>query len=186
SPLSFGSLTLIPLNPSTEDVEIEQNTFIHTDENENYSVVLFDPVISKGIYKIKILNVIDLQGVGIADQSVQYGRNEWPDDSQYENRIVYYMRNGQIQHQKDKIEGNTNFLLNNQCVSMEVNMDSNPRMLTFFVDDKEQPNFVIDIPNSVRFWLNSQFKVIGFEKLSSPSAKHGHGSHGFQFGKKWK
>ncbi|KAA6376517.1 MAG: hypothetical protein EZS28_027955 [Streblomastix strix] len=70
-------------------------------------------------------------------------------------------------------------------------MDSNPRMLTFFVDDKEQPNFVIDIPNSVRFWayflqLNAQFKVIGFEKLSSPSAKHGPGSHGFEFGKKWK
>ncbi|KAA6376248.1 MAG: hypothetical protein EZS28_028225 [Streblomastix strix] len=191
SPLSFGSLTLIPLNPSTEDVEIEQNTFIHTDENQNDSVVLFDPVISKGIYKIKILNVIDLQGVGIADQSVQYGRNEMPGDSKYENRIVYYLREGQIKHHGYDIEGNTVFWFKNQCVTMEVNMDSNPRMLTFFVDDKEQPNFVIDIPNSVRFWayfyhLNSQFKVIGFEKLSSPSAKHGPGSHSFEFGKKWK
>ncbi|KAA6381797.1 MAG: hypothetical protein EZS28_022676 [Streblomastix strix] len=190
SPLSFGSLTLIPLNPSTEDVEIEQNTFIHTDENENPSVVLFDPVISKGIYKIKILNVIDLQGVGIADQTVQIGRNERPNDSKYQSRIVYYTRGGTIEHDDNKKEGNT-FILKNQSVFMEVNMDSNPRMLTIFVDDKEQPNFVIDIPNSVRFWsyfygLNAQFKVIGFEKLSSPSAKHGPGSHSFEFGKKWK
>ncbi|KAA6379208.1 MAG: putative G2-specific protein kinase nim-1, partial [Streblomastix strix] len=189
SPLSFGSLALIPLNPSTEDVEIEQNTFIHTDENENRSVVLFDPVISKGIYKIKIHNVIDLDGVGIADQSVQYKRNESP--TKYENKIVNFDSNGQIKHQKDKIGGNTNFLLDNKSVSMEINMDSSPRMLTFFVDDKEQPNFVVNIPNSVRFWaciyrINAQFKVIGFEKLSSPSAKHGPGSHGFEFGKKWK
>ncbi|KAA6389110.1 MAG: hypothetical protein EZS28_015367 [Streblomastix strix] len=147
SPLSFGLLTLIPLNPSTEDVEIEQNTFIHTDENENGSVVLFDPVISKGIYKIKILRALELQ------------------------TKLYNM--GEM-----------------KCLP-NVNMDSNPRMLTFFVDDKEQPNFVIDIPNSVRFWvyfyrINAQFKVVGFEKLSSPSAKHGPGSHSFEFGKKWK
>ncbi|KAA6383813.1 MAG: putative G2-specific protein kinase nim-1, partial [Streblomastix strix] len=191
SPLSFGSLTLIPLNPSTEDVEIEQNTFIHTDENENDSVVLFDPVISKGIYKIKILKVNKLDGVGIADQSVNYKRNERPDDSEYENKIVNFDSSGKIKHQKDQIEGNTDFYSNNQSVAMEINMDSNPRMLTFFVDDKEQPNFVIDIPNSIRFWayfyiLNAQFKVIGFEKLSSPSAKHGPGSRGFEFGKKWK
>ncbi|KAA6375416.1 MAG: putative G2-specific protein kinase nim-1 [Streblomastix strix] len=191
SPLSFGSLTLIPLNPSTEDVEIEQNTFIHTDENENDSVVLFDPVISKGIYKIKILNVVDLVGVGIADQTVQFGRNEMPDDSKYQSRIVYYRRGGKIQHYDNEKEGNTNLFIRNKRVAIEINMDSNPRMLTFFVDDKEQPNFVIDIPNSVRFWayffqLNAQFKVIGFEKLSSPSAKHGPGSHSFEFGKKWK
>ncbi|KAA6367875.1 MAG: hypothetical protein EZS28_036598, partial [Streblomastix strix] len=188
SPLSFGSLTLIPLNPSTEDVEIEQNTFIHTDENQNYSVVLFDPMISKGIYKIKILNISQ---VGIADQTVQYKRNKRPDDSKFENIIVNFDSNGQIKHQQDLIEGNSKFWLDNQSVSMEINMDSNLRMLTFFVDDKEQPNFVIDIPNSVRFWayffqLNAQFKVIGFEKLSSPSAKHGPGSHAFEFGKKWK
>ncbi|KAA6374890.1 MAG: hypothetical protein EZS28_029583, partial [Streblomastix strix] len=191
SPLSFGSLTLIPLSPSTEDVEIEQNTFIHTDENQNYSVVLFDPVISKGIYKIKILRVNKLDGVGIADQSVKYKRNERPDDSKYENKIVNFNSSGEIMHQKDEIERNNDFYLDNQSVAMEVNMDSNPRMLTFFVDDKEQPNYVVNIPNSVRFWayfyqLNSQFKVIGFEKLSFPSAKHGHGSHGFEFGKKWK
>ncbi|KAA6373329.1 MAG: hypothetical protein EZS28_031145, partial [Streblomastix strix] len=187
SPLSFGSLTLIPLNQSTEDVEIESNTFIHTDENENGSVVLFDPVISKGIYKIKILNVNDLQGVGIADQSVKYGRNEMP--NKYQSRIVYYRSGGTIQHNDNEKEGNTDFYSNNQSVAMEINMDSNPHMLTFFVDDKEQPNFVIDIPNSVRFLayfcdLNAQFKVIEFEKLSSPSAKHGPGSHVFEFGKK--
>ncbi|KAA6387216.1 MAG: putative G2-specific protein kinase nim-1, partial [Streblomastix strix] len=189
SPLSFGSLTLIPLNPSTEDVEIEQNTFIHTDENENRSVVLFDPVISKGIYKIKILNVNDLQGVGIADKTVKFIRDEMP--PKYKSLIIYYRGGGEIQHHSDLIEGNTVFWQDNQSVAMEVNMDSNPRMLTFFVDDMEQPNFVVNIPNSVRFWtyfyeLNAQFKVIGFEKLSSPSAKHGPESHAFEFGKKWK
>lgn len=32
-------------------------------------------------------------------------------------------------------------------------MDSNPRTVTFFYDDKEQENYVANIPEAVRFWV---------------------------------
>lgn len=32
-------------------------------------------------------------------------------------------------------------------------MDSNPRELTFFVNDIEQNNYIVNIPSAVRFWV---------------------------------
>ncbi|KAA6358550.1 MAG: hypothetical protein EZS28_045924 [Streblomastix strix] len=70
-------------------------------------------------------------------------------------------------------------------------MESNPRSLTFFNDDKEQPNFVINIPKAVRIWCfiwrqGASFKITKFEFLSTPTARHGKGSRAWEYGKEWK
>ncbi|KAA6390815.1 MAG: hypothetical protein EZS28_013660 [Streblomastix strix] len=71
-----------------------------------------------------------------------------------------------------------------------LNMDSNPRTLTCFVDDAEQKNFVSNIPSAVRFYafiscIGDSFKITKFEKLSVPTSLHGEGSRSWKWGKKW-
>ncbi|KAA6380559.1 MAG: hypothetical protein EZS28_023914 [Streblomastix strix] len=127
--------------------------------------------------------------VGIEDESVRYGRNEWPSDRGWD-KIVDYDCSGDIKHIGDQIGGNSEFD-NGSRIEMEMNMESNPRSLTFFFDDKEQPNFVINIPKAVRifcfiYYQGASFKINKFEFLSTPTARHGEGSRAWEYGKEWK
>ncbi|KAA6403494.1 MAG: hypothetical protein EZS28_000977 [Streblomastix strix] len=137
-----------------QDVEISGDAYKHTDENTNYSTLLFNPVINKGIVKLEVLNVEDLYAVGIADESVCYGRNEPPQIKGW-NKIVEYHCDGDIRHIGEYFKGNSEFSTDGSRIGMELNMESNPRSLTFFINDEEQPNFIINIPNAVRIWVFS-------------------------------
>ncbi|KAA6365728.1 MAG: hypothetical protein EZS28_038744, partial [Streblomastix strix] len=70
------------------------------------------------------------------------------------------------------------------------NMTCRPRRLTFFVDDVEQKQYIINIPEAIRFWSfiqvpNSSFRVTRFERRSSSSAHGVTGSIGLEWGKEW-
>ncbi|KAA6368353.1 MAG: hypothetical protein EZS28_036119, partial [Streblomastix strix] len=71
-----------------------------------------------------------------------------------------------------------------------LNMDSSPRTLTFFKNDVEQPDYVTNIPAAVRFFAflwekGTAFKVLKFDALSAPTAKHGAGSRAWEYGTEW-
>ncbi|KAA6372703.1 MAG: hypothetical protein EZS28_031770, partial [Streblomastix strix] len=57
---------------------------------------------------------------------------------------------GDLDHVTDRTKGNQEYA-NGQRIGIEVNMIIAPRKVTFFVDDIEQPNFVIGIPEAIRF-----------------------------------
>ncbi|KAA6370385.1 MAG: hypothetical protein EZS28_034087, partial [Streblomastix strix] len=180
---------LIPVESEVlQDIEFNGDTYKHTIKNINYCTLLYNPVINKGIVKFEVLGVKDLAVVGIADESVRYGRNEGPWNGE-EDKIVCYFCSGSIKHNRDFIEGNSGF--DDGCrIGMEINMESNPRSLTFFFDDKEQPNFVINIPKAVRIWCcigyrGASIKINKFEFLSTPTARHGEGSRAWVYGKYW-
>ncbi|KAA6373075.1 MAG: hypothetical protein EZS28_031399, partial [Streblomastix strix] len=128
--------------------------------------------------------------VGIADESVRYGRDEHP-QARSEDKIVYQDYSGTIEHiGGDSIWGNYG-LSDGSRTGMELNMESNPRSLTFFNDDEEQPNFIINIPKAVRIFCyfgnkGASFKINKFEFLSTPTARHGEGSRALEYGKEWK
>ncbi|KAA6388793.1 MAG: hypothetical protein EZS28_015686 [Streblomastix strix] len=171
-----------------QDVEVSGDTYKHTNKNENACTLLYNPVINKGIVKLEVLRVKYLGDVGIADESVRYGRNEGPSERGWE-KIVYYDCSGDIAHIGDFIEGNSEF--DDGCrIGMEMNMESNPRSLTFFINDKEQPNFIINIPSAVRIFCfiylkGASFKITKYEFLSTPTARHGEGSRALEYGKEW-
>ncbi|KAA6354339.1 MAG: hypothetical protein EZS28_050134, partial [Streblomastix strix] len=101
-----------------QDVEVNGDTYTHTIENGNDCTLLFDPVINKGIVKLEVLRVELLDGLGIADESVRYGRNERP-GVRDRDKIVYHSCSGIILHIGDRIEGNSGF--SNRCrIGMEV------------------------------------------------------------------
>ncbi|KAA6374064.1 MAG: hypothetical protein EZS28_030409, partial [Streblomastix strix] len=172
-----------------KDVEVNGDTYKHTEENINDCTLLFNPLMNKGIVKLEVLGVKYLYAVGIADESMRYGRNERP----YErgrDKIVCYGCDGGIRHIGDLIEGNSGFYQDGCRIGMELNMESNPRSLTFFINDKEQPNFVINIPKAVRIFCyfsqrGASFKINKFEFLSTPTARHGEGTRAWEYGQKW-
>ncbi|KAA6344343.1 MAG: hypothetical protein EZS28_052247 [Streblomastix strix] len=70
-------------------------------------------------------------------------------------------------------------------------MTTVPRRATFFVNDVEQPNFVIGIPEAIRFWVfttnpSSSFTITKFERLIQSTAKGVEGSKALEWGKEWK
>ncbi|KAA6359855.1 MAG: hypothetical protein EZS28_044619 [Streblomastix strix] len=93
-----------------------------------------------------------------------------------------------MSHLGDRIE-NDEFSSGDR-VAMELDMNSMPRTLTFFVNDVEQKNYVTNIPAAVRFFAllykqGTQFKVLKFETLSIPTAKHLKGSRAWKWGTEW-
>ncbi|KAA6397602.1 MAG: hypothetical protein EZS28_006873 [Streblomastix strix] len=134
-----------------QDVDIVDDVYT----NKYYvfaSTVLLDPAINSGIVILELLNIKNLEAVGIADESVEYQHHNFPWTNVDRNKIVVYYLYGGIRHIGDYIEGNADFNKGDR-VTLELNMDSNPRTLTFFVNDVEQPNYVTNIPPAVRFWV---------------------------------
>ncbi|KAA6381193.1 MAG: hypothetical protein EZS28_023280 [Streblomastix strix] len=187
----FDLIDYIPIGLCLEDVNIEETTFTHTKENENYSTIQFDPLISAGIVKIEFKNIKELSAVGIVENNIDFGRHGSP--FKFPHNTVRYWQNIGLQHCGSTIKGNADFYHENQTVAMEVNMDSNPRTLKFFVDDEEQQFFVVDIPQSIRFFAyffekGAKFQLTQFVRLYCPSTKKGKGVKGAQwlkYGKEW-
>ncbi|KAA6398988.1 MAG: hypothetical protein EZS28_005487 [Streblomastix strix] len=129
---------------------------------------------------------VQIDEIGIADESVIIKQNEKPSEVGFQ-KIVEFNHTGQICHIGKNVGGNSGFG-NNSRVIMEVNMDSSPNSLTFFVNDVEQKNYIINIPPSVYHLprLNSSFELLRFENQMEPSAKHGDGSRALEWGKEWK
>ncbi|KAA6395961.1 MAG: hypothetical protein EZS28_008517 [Streblomastix strix] len=87
-------------------------------------------------------------------------------------------------------KGNQGYV-DRQRVAVEVDMTTVPRRATFFVEDVEQPNFVIGIPEAIRFlaytgFPSSSYTITKFERLIQSTAKGVEGSKALEWGKKWK
>ncbi|KAA6386902.1 MAG: hypothetical protein EZS28_017570 [Streblomastix strix] len=119
-----------------------------------------------------------LEYIGV--QNTQRGAND--------RDAINYNCNGDIGLIDDKyISGNSKFMCN-QKVGIEVDLTSNPRKLTFFVDGKEQSNTFVKIPKSIRFFAftkqrYSQFRVTRFERRTNSQAKGVANSLKCQWGK---
>ncbi|KAA6359411.1 MAG: hypothetical protein EZS28_045062, partial [Streblomastix strix] len=70
-----------------QDIEVNGDTY--TTKNMNACTLLFDPLINKGIVKLEVLDVSNLHGVGIADESVRYGRKEGPARRGWDKIVSY-------------------------------------------------------------------------------------------------
>ncbi|KAA6395180.1 MAG: hypothetical protein EZS28_009294 [Streblomastix strix] len=180
------SIDAKPLQLHPDDVETKENQFMNI--SDRASSILFEPAISTGVVKIDVLNIESLEALGIADETVRYDRIQRPEKVGWE-KIVYYHCNGGLGHIGDWVKGNAEFD-DKHRIQLEINMNTTPRTLTFFYDDVEQPNYVVNIPSSVRFWAfiwktEECFKLLKFESITEPISKHGDGSKALEFGKDW-
>ncbi|KAA6372462.1 MAG: hypothetical protein EZS28_032012 [Streblomastix strix] len=172
----------------------EGNQFLHSDENQ-YCTIAIDPVIKEGIVRIEIVfeNTIGRwhRIIGIADESCSFAAGDRPQDNGNEEKTVrYWSYIGTIEHITKWIEGNDEYV-DGERIAVEVDMTTSPRRVTFFVDDIEQQNSVIGIPEAIRFLASiqtpsSSFTVIKFERLIKSSAQGVVESEVFEWGKEWK
>ncbi|KAA6388808.1 MAG: hypothetical protein EZS28_015663 [Streblomastix strix] len=179
--------------PAGEDINQQGPKFIHTKTNINFSTVVFDPIISDDFYYFE--GVFHDHGdlyfdIGITEPSVQYGQNESP-QGYGEKTVRYCSGKGRIGHICGyEIVGNE-ALTNEQRIGLEVNMTATPRTVHFFVNDVEQPVFVVGIPDKIRFfayiWQEcSSFELLKFEKYHTrPKSKGLPNSLALEWGKVW-
>ncbi|KAA6380511.1 MAG: hypothetical protein EZS28_023962 [Streblomastix strix] len=104
--------------------------------------------------------------------------------------VRYWGYNGGLDHITKGISGNHKYV-DGQRVAVEVDLTTVPRKATFFVNNVEQPNFVIGFPEAIRFWVHtyyksSSFTVTKFERLIQSTAKGVKGSKALEWGKEWK
>ncbi|KAA6370552.1 MAG: hypothetical protein EZS28_033920, partial [Streblomastix strix] len=129
--------------------------------------------------------------LGIADASCSFAAYFGPSDHGNDKKTVRYLSyGGDINHIINGTIGNKSYE-DGQSISAIVDMTSNPRKVVFYVDDIEQPNFVIGIPSEIRFWAytyekSSSFTVTKFERLVQFTQQGIVGSKAFQWGKSWK
>ncbi|KAA6399942.1 MAG: hypothetical protein EZS28_004526 [Streblomastix strix] len=188
-PQPAGSINYIAIPPSPDLIEISGDTF--TNISKEASTIVFDPPITSGIARIEILNLKNLNSIGVAHKSVNYNRGEHPDKSFFiREKVVMYHSQCYVQQIFTPLWGNSTFHGSGHKMAMELNMVSNPRTLTFFVNNIEQKNYIVGVITSLRFFANlydagSQFQVTKFEYISESAAKHGPGTRALQWGKDW-
>ncbi|KAA6394240.1 MAG: hypothetical protein EZS28_010231 [Streblomastix strix] len=151
---TVGPVDFAAVIPYVDDIEVNGQTFTNT--NGNFSTILFNPPISSGIVRMELINCKGLESFGIADKLVHYDRNE--QNLSKCNEVI--------------MEGGTSYNLSKQAkfnmpmielaiqnsLKMAVNMDNNPRTLTFFVGNEEIIHYITNIPDSIRFWeIHSKF-----------------------------
>ncbi|KAA6366542.1 MAG: hypothetical protein EZS28_037931 [Streblomastix strix] len=126
--------------------------FIHSDEN-NYCTIAIDPAIKDGIVRFEVI-FENSEGcermLGIADASCFFVASFGPSDYGNDRKTVRYYYSGDLRHITIGTKGNESYK-DGQRISAIVDMTSNPRKVVFYVDDIEQPNFVIGIPSEIRF-----------------------------------
>ncbi|KAA6364082.1 MAG: hypothetical protein EZS28_040391, partial [Streblomastix strix] len=155
---------------------------------------LHDPLLSEGIVRIEVVfentGGWSRTGIGFADASCSFAtcKGPWDDGNRY-NYVRYWGDNGNLQHITYTKENQK--YADGQRVAVEVDMTTVPRRATFFVDDIEQPNFVIGIPEAIRFLVysydeSSSFTITKFERLIQSTAKGIEGSKALEWGKEWK
>ncbi|KAA6375803.1 MAG: hypothetical protein EZS28_028669 [Streblomastix strix] len=152
-------------------------------------------ILNKKIIKLilhpRYARIIQSISIGFADASCSFAAGKAPsDDGNQQKTVRYWGYKGDLDHITDQTRENQEYA-NGQRVAVEVDMTTIPRRATFFVDDFEQPNFVIGIPEAIRFWVHTFYKssfftVIKFERLIQSTAKGVKGSNALEWGKKWK
>ncbi|KAA6356303.1 MAG: hypothetical protein EZS28_048170 [Streblomastix strix] len=66
---------------SMEDIKVDKGWVFTNISLKNASTIQIDPPVSKGIVKCEFLNIKDLKTVGISEDQIYYGRNQWPVDT---------------------------------------------------------------------------------------------------------
>ncbi|KAA6404241.1 MAG: hypothetical protein EZS28_000228 [Streblomastix strix] len=188
--LSIIQITPLFLIKKESQGEQQGNKFVHSDQN-NYSAIAIDPVVSEGIVRFEVVfeNSGDFSSLGIADASCSFAANKGPAQDG-KKTVRYYGRNGYLDHITEYIIRNRRYK-DGQRISAIVDMTSNPRKVVFYVDDIEQPNFVIGIPSEIRFWAytwnkSSSFTVTRFKRLVQFNSQIVPGSKAINWGKSWK
>ncbi|KAA6389884.1 MAG: hypothetical protein EZS28_014586 [Streblomastix strix] len=166
------------------------NKFIHS-SNFDQCTIAIDPVVSEGIARFEVVfgNTRKLKSMGIADASVSFAASKGPPADE-KMTLIYRDQNGYLDHITYWTIKNGSYE-DGQRISAIVDMTSNPRKVVFYVDDIEQPNFVIGIPSEIRFWAylfnpSSSFTVTKFERLVQYTQQGVAGSKALEWGKEWK
>ncbi|KAA6374133.1 MAG: hypothetical protein EZS28_030341 [Streblomastix strix] len=159
-----------------------QNKKFFNDNSGESCTIATEPIIQDGIVYYEVVETQFNErfysfGVGITDASVVFRLNKEPfHDGHDKSTIGFYNWNNEngVLYHMNEIFANSKFS-SGQKIGAEVDMDSQPRTLTFYIDDVEQPDFIFGIPEAIRFWAyirrpSSSFTVSKFERRQSSSA----------------
>ncbi|KAA6386258.1 MAG: hypothetical protein EZS28_018216 [Streblomastix strix] len=167
----FGSIiqSIIQIAPTFIIEKENQGTlqgmkFIHSDQSNYWCTIAIDPIIKEGIVRFEIIfentGVLG-RNIGTADASCSFasGKRPWEDGN--DEKTVRYYQDGVLNHIAYDTIYNGSYK-DGQRISAIVDMTSNPRKVVFYVDDIEQPNYVIGIPSEIRFWVRIYINQIFF------------------------
>ncbi|KAK2949611.1 hypothetical protein BLNAU_15471 [Blattamonas nauphoetae] len=159
---------LVSTNPANSHI-FERKGSVTKDQSH----VMFIPsvTINKGIWFCECMFYTwGQKRVGIIDNSSDTF-DEFPGQS---SKSIGYAGSGFIEH-NGRTQGNEIFE-HQQRIGMQVNMDSNPRTLHFFLNGRQQPVYCVNIPPSIRFCSymyrnESMVDMWLLDTLSAPIAK---------------
>ncbi|KAA6387319.1 MAG: hypothetical protein EZS28_017155 [Streblomastix strix] len=182
-----GPMDHEPKVPFADDVQAKWDSF--TNLKDKSSVIQFDPLIKSGIVRFEVLDGRNLSEVGIAKMDAHYKRNEDPYSGLNYIFVAGWKPTGCLSHLGDSVYTDSKYS-DGDVVALELNMDSDPRTLSLFVNGKMQNDFITHVPDAVRFWahiskIGDSFKVLKFERLPNPTGVHCEESREWKYGEDW-
>ncbi|KAA6382817.1 MAG: hypothetical protein EZS28_021655 [Streblomastix strix] len=168
-------------------IKVNYDSFTKGDSSKQ--VIQFDPLIRSGIVRFEVLNVKKLKGIGIANRDANFGRHEDAFVGTNAIQVVEWKPNGSLHHNKNAVFYDSRYK-EGDCIALELNMDSEIRTLSLFVNGKMQNDYITHIPDAVRFWtytntVGDSFRVLKFERQQYPTGMHCEGSRSWKYGEDW-
>ncbi|KAA6398970.1 MAG: hypothetical protein EZS28_005508 [Streblomastix strix] len=152
----------------------KEDEFTYISTKDEFKTFPIDKQISHGIYRceFKNNNNVNVFGVMKSGLVIPFGRGcgvqpYCKDNAYYNNQRKYITQNGkEIGVKQESKHGDT--------VAIEVNM-THPRTATFFVNGKQLPVFVSNLPESVQFFFflyskDESVTILSLKRLEAPTA----------------
>ncbi|KAA6354716.1 MAG: hypothetical protein EZS28_049757, partial [Streblomastix strix] len=151
----------------------KKDEFTYTSTNFEYKTFPIDQIITKGVYKCEFKNNKNACAFGVMKSGLVIPFGFGCGTPQYCKDTAYQYKDGMIKQNGKETKGNQTLKLID-TFAIEVNM-SPPRTATFFIDGKQQPVFVSNLPESVQIFFYLSIKddsitVLSLKRLESPTA----------------
>ncbi|KAA6400889.1 MAG: hypothetical protein EZS28_003582 [Streblomastix strix] len=96
-----GPVDNYPFLPHKENLKIEGevgNFHTFTNKTKEQTTISFDPAIKNGVVKFEVLNINNIQGIGIVDKPVTYFEKKQAPDANGKDKIIEFSNLGMIFH----------------------------------------------------------------------------------------
>ncbi|KAA6399607.1 MAG: putative protein kinase [Streblomastix strix] len=161
--------------PSTRNVRVSENILYAKREED--STVAVGPPIRRGIWHIRLTfaNSGFTRGFGAMSTPISIPPSFFPGKSS--NIATFHGLMGIVYHGKTTIKGQNDEWNDGDEVGAELNMESQPRTLHFFIGDKQQRVFISNLPQEMRFFIYLRMEGTSVEirvmmPVTVPTAAH--------------
>ncbi|KAA6377150.1 MAG: hypothetical protein EZS28_027323, partial [Streblomastix strix] len=153
----------------------DEDEYTYTATGNEYKTFALDNILTAGIFQVqfRVNTQQNILFIGIMNSELEIPFGHYPNLQPYRKDSMYFRYSGEICQNGNYLEGNAG-MFSGDVVTIEINMDTQPRTICLFINGHQQPNFMANIPASVRpyftiYQIGDSVTVLSLKRCTEPS-----------------